>query len=125
MPDKAHHPPAGGGVVSPNFLSVEEALGNITFPISKRDLMDEIDGGTVLLRGRNVDLRELVKDLHDDYFESEEELHEKLFDSYATSSEGEQERDYSVLPTGPKSSRQADWGPGTTAGPEDYLEPHE
>lgn len=75
----ASHPPAPGPFVQPSFLGVEEALEHVTFPISKKDLLEQlVDGESALLDGRNIDLRELVKDLHDDFFDTEEELHTAL-----------------------------------------------
>lgn len=77
-------PPNPGGFVRPNVTIIEEALRDVTFPISKRELMDRIsDGRTVVLNGRNVDLRTLVRDLNDDFFESDQEFREVLEIAYA------------------------------------------
>lgn len=59
------------------------------FPISKRELLDEVEDGTVLLGGRNVALHDLIKDIHDDYFESEEEFLAALETHYSTIAEDE------------------------------------
>lgn len=80
-PNRAR-PPAPGGPLLPNFLTVEEALSEVTFPISKRELMREVEDATALFQGRNVDLRVLIRDLADDYFDSEDELHEALEHQY-------------------------------------------
>jgi hypothetical protein len=78
MPDKAH-PPAPGPIVQPNLAAIESAVRDVTFPISKRDLLDQIgEGETVVIGGRNVDLRTLVRDLPDDFFESEDEFRSEL-----------------------------------------------
>lgn len=79
----AGHPPAPGPFVRPNLGAIEEALRPITFPISKRDILDQLsDEESVVLDGRNRDLRTLVKDLHDDYFESEDEFRTALENEY-------------------------------------------
>lgn len=67
-----------GRFTRPNFLGIEEAVASVTFPIGKKDLMTEVDGKTVLVQGENRDLRELVRDLNDDFFDSEEEFHVAL-----------------------------------------------
>lgn len=71
----AAHPPKPGRFTQPNFLGIEQALSHVTFPITKKDLLLEVDGKTALIAGQNHDLRDLVKDLHDDAFDNEEELH--------------------------------------------------
>lgn len=83
-------PPAPGGFVLPNVNAIEDALRTVTFPISKHELLDEIDEGeTVVMEGRNVELRELVRDLHDDVFESEDEFRTRLEDEYGHRASGE------------------------------------
>lgn len=77
------HPPSPGGIVQPNFHGVEEALDGVTFPISKRDLLDQVGEATAFVHGRNVDLHVLIKDLHDDFFEDEEEFRRALESQYA------------------------------------------
>jgi hypothetical protein len=78
MPE-GHHPPAPGSIVQPNVSAIENALRDITFPISKKDMIDQIaDEDTIVLAGRNVELRQLVRDLPDDFFESEDEFREHL-----------------------------------------------
>jgi len=78
------HPPAPGPMVEPNVNAIENALRDITFPISKRDMLDQIgEEETVVLAGRNVELREIVRDLHDDFFESEDEFRTELQDALA------------------------------------------
>lgn len=74
----AGRPPKPGRFSQPNFLGIEEALASVPFPIHKRELMQEVDGRSVLVEGQNRDLRELVRDLNDDYFDNEEELHLSL-----------------------------------------------
>lgn len=77
------HPPAPGGFVTPNLSAIEEAIRPVTFPISKRDLLDQLaDEDTVVLNGRNLDLRTLVKDLHDDFFDNEDEFRSALESEY-------------------------------------------
>ena len=81
----AAHPPAPGPFVEPNLEAIEEAIRSVTFPISKRDMMDQIaDEDTVVLNGRNVDLRTLVKDLPDDFFDSEDEFRRAVEATYGT-----------------------------------------
>lgn len=118
----AEHPPVPGGIVTPNFLGVMEALSTITFPISKRDLLEQVGEGTVILRGRNVALHDLVKDLHDDFFESEDELRTVLEQEMGLAPEDVAETE-GVLPTGPRDSWQSRVGPGDTAAPSSILEP--
>lgn len=86
------HPPAPGPVVTPNLAAIEEALRPVTFPISKRDLLDQLsDEDSVVLNGRNVDLRTLVKDLHDDFFETEDEFRSALESEYGALAQGHAE----------------------------------
>jgi hypothetical protein len=73
MPES--HPPAPGPFVEPNLEAIVRAVDRFTFPMSKRDMLDRIDENeTVLLNGRNVELRTLVRDLNDDFFEDEDEF---------------------------------------------------
>ena len=118
------HPPNPGGVVAPNFLAIEEAVATVTFPVSKREMMDMMGDGTVLFGGRNVALHDLVRDLDDDYFETEGDFHDALERRYAGALDGQQsDEDPSPLPTGPADSLQARWGPGASGSPDEYLEP--
>lgn len=80
------HPPPPGDIVTPNFLAVEEALGSVTFPITKGDLLEFVGDGTALLGGRNVDLRTIILGLNDDVFEDEESFREALERRYANAS---------------------------------------
>ena len=107
----------------PNFLAVEEAVGNITFPISKRELMDTLGDGTVLFEGKNVDLHDLVRDLNDDYFESEGEFRTALEMQYGNLLRDDADADPMPLGTGPRSSLQSRWGPGASGAADEYLEP--
>lgn len=108
--------------MKPNFVSIEEALARVAFPISKRDLMEQLDdSATALYRGRNLELRTLVRDLDDDFFDSEEELHGALERQYGTQDDDEEHA--GVLPTGPTGSWQADVGKAKTGGTSDYFEP--
>ena len=116
-------PPAPGPVVAPNFLMVEEAVGAVTFPISKRELMEMMGDGTVIFNGRNVDLHDLIRDLNDDFFESEAEFRTALENQYGGQLSSE-EAEPTATPTGPKSTWQSETGPGAAAGPDEYLEPH-
>lgn len=122
--DRPPHPPAPGGVVTPNLSAVMEAVGNVTFPISKRELMDTLGESTVLFNGKNVDLHDLVRDLNDDYFESESEFRVALEDQYAGLLLEDLDLDPVPLPTGAQRDWQTDVGPGTLAGARDHLEPH-
>lgn len=119
------HPPTPGPFVRPNFLAVMEAVGSVTFPISKRELIDHVGEGTVLLQGRNVALHDLIKDIHDDHFESEDEFLAAIETEYTTRAAGFEETDASALPTGPGSTWQTRAGPGDAAGPESFIEPPE
>jgi hypothetical protein len=124
MPDNAH-PPTPGPVVQPNFLAVFEALGDVTFPISKRDLLEQVGDGTVVLEGRNVELHTLIKDIHDDFFDDEAELQAAFERHYA----GEPEDiptgglEGGVLPSGPQESWQSRQGPGDSGSARSFIEP--
>lgn len=66
-------------MVDNDLTTVERAVDRFTFPISKLDLMEGIsDDETFLMDGRNVGLRTLVRDLNDDFFETEDEFREAL-----------------------------------------------
>ena len=80
MPGKPPtHPPVPGPVVQPNLTAIEDMMRDITFPISRRDLIEQIsEEDTVILQGRNVELRSLVRQLHDDFFETEDEFRSEL-----------------------------------------------
>ncbi|HUR68854.1 MAG TPA: hypothetical protein VM370_06365 [Candidatus Thermoplasmatota archaeon] len=110
------HPPAPGPVVQPNFLPVMEALGDVTFPIAKSELLEQVEGGTVLFQGRNVDLRDLLKEVHDDFFDSEEELEGALERLYAPS---ETDAD-AEPPISPLASAQRPTGPDSLSS---FVEP--
>lgn len=126
MPAPDAHPPIPGGIVQPNFLTVEEAVGDVTFPISKKDLLEQVGDGTTMLHGRNIDLHDLIKDLHDDFFESEEDFRAALEREYITLDEGGLDYEsLGVLPSGPQSSYQSRVGPGVTASSDEYVEPPE
>lgn len=51
-----------------------EGVGGAVFPISKRELLDQVGEDTVVFEGRNVALHDLIKEVHDDFFDNEEEL---------------------------------------------------
>ena len=74
-------PPTPGPFVRPNFLAIMDAV-DVPFPISKRELLEQVEEDTVLLGGRNVSLHDLIKDIHDDYFESESEFLDALETHY-------------------------------------------
>lgn len=94
------HPPAPGGFVAPNVNLIEEAVRDVTFPISKRELIERIDEDrTVILNGRNVDLRTLVRDLNDDFFESDQEFRDVLLHAYSDLERAEA-MDLPMPPTG-------------------------
>lgn len=77
-------PPPPGPFVEPNLAPIEEAVRDITFPISKRDMLEQIrEDETLVLAGRNVDLHTFVKDLPDDFFESEDEFRHTVEEVYA------------------------------------------
>lgn len=116
------HPPTPGDIVTPNFLTVEEALANVTFPISKRDMMEQVADATVIFDGRNMDLHDLVRDLNDDFFDDEAELLRALEYKYGMIQE---HAELAQTPTGAQTSWQTDAGPGSLAGARDYLEPSE
>lgn len=117
------HPPMPGPVVQPNFLAVMEAVGDVTFPIAKRELIEQVGDGTVILAGRNVELHELIKDIHDDFFESESEFLAALERHYARTEGAESEG--GMLPTGRRGSWQSSAGPGNAGSPNSILEPQE
>lgn len=121
--DRPHHPPAPGGVVTPNFLAVEEAVGNVTFPISKREMMETLGGSTVLFNGRNHDLHDLVRDLNDDYFDSEAEFRAALEAEYSGLLNEDAMVDPVPMPTGAQRDWQTDSGTGTLTGARDHMEP--
>lgn len=124
----AEHPPAPGPVLTPNFLAVEEALGNVTFPIAKRDLLEMIQAGdadaspTALLNGRNVELADIVAEMSQDWFDTEDDFRAAMERHYANA---EADASPEPLPSGPQSSWQADVGPGASGGARDYIEPPE
>lgn len=117
------HPPLPGPVVQPNFLAVMEAVGDVTFPISKRELIEQVGDGTVILSGRNVELHDLIKDIHDDFFDNESEFLGALERHYARPDGSESEG--GILPTGSRESWQSGVGPGNVASPASILEPQE
>ena len=119
------HPPTPGPFVQPNFLAVTEALATVTFPISKRELLEQVGDDTVLMEGRNVSLHDLIKDVHDDHFDSEEELLGALENQYAGAGDVEAETDAGVLPTGAQESLQSLHGRGDVAGSDSFIEPQE
>jgi hypothetical protein len=87
MPES--HPPAPGPFVEPNVKAIEDAVRDVTFPISKRELIERIgEDQTIILRNRNVDLREIVRSLRDDYFESEGEFRDELEDQLGHAADG-------------------------------------
>lgn len=107
------HPPIPGPMVQPNYLPVEEALAHVTFPISKKDLLAQVGDTTVLFDGRNVDLQEMVAQLHDDFFDSEEELHAALEVAFPVP---EDERE--SVPLAPGERAEAKWNAPEPAGGE-------
>jgi len=121
MPDPP--PPTPGPILTPNFLAVEEALGTITFPISRRDLLDvllaEDESPTALLNGRNVDLADLVAELNEDFFDTEDDFRSALETRFARGEEADPE----PLPTGPPSGWQADVGPGVSGDFKEIVDP--
>jgi hypothetical protein len=99
MAEREPAPPAPSSLVQPNLTAIEDALRDITFPISKRDMLDQIDDEeTVVLGGRNADLRTLVRDLNDDYFETEDEFRGALEAAYGDRGDG---AEAILLPTPP------------------------
>lgn len=101
MPGKQPPPPAPGPFVQPNLAAIEEAVRDVTFPISKRELMERIpEDETVVMEGRNVDLRTLVRDLNDDFFESEDEFRARLEDAYGDRADGAEAQILPFPPTG-------------------------
>ncbi|HET6405561.1 MAG TPA: hypothetical protein VFH78_13025 [Candidatus Thermoplasmatota archaeon] len=114
------HPPTPGPFVQPNFAAVMEALGTVTFPISKRELLEMMGDGTVILDGRNMSLHDLIKDIHDDYFDSEAEFLSALEMEHATLAGGETSGE---MPTGAQDSWHTRVGRGDVAGASSYLEP--
>lgn len=97
------HPPTPGPFVQPNSLPVMEAMGGVPFPISKRELIEEVGDRTVLIDGRNVSLHDLIKEIHDDYFETEAEFVAALEDQSWAVTETE-----SLPPAGLESSDAPD-----------------
>ena len=95
-------PPIPGPFVQPNYLAVMEALSTVTFPISKRELLEQVGEDTVILQGRNISLHDLIKDVHDDYFDSEEELRGAIESEYTAP--GTDETEGGALHRGPKES---------------------
>lgn len=98
MAEPRHVPPAPGAFVDPNLEAIERAVDRFTFPISKRDMLESLDDSeTVVVDGRNTEVRTLVKDLNDDFFDSVEEFRDALrthyphFDPELTTSAEERE----------------------------------
>lgn len=105
----ATHPPPPGPFVQPNLNAIEEALHTIAFPISKRDLLDQIsDEDSVVFHGHNVDLHTLVKDLHDDFFETEAEFQAVLEQEYGREADEDTEAVVGDAPT-LESREEARW----------------
>jgi hypothetical protein len=95
------HPPRPGRFVQPNVSAIENALRDITFPISKRDMLDQIgDEDTVIVGNRNVDLHTLVRDLNDDFFATEDEFRIALEDTYGERVDGAEVLIPPMPPTG-------------------------
>lgn len=82
-------PPAPRRFAQPSFLAIEEALRNVPFPISKAELVAELEDETVLVAGENRDLAQIIRDLHDDFFDTEEEVHLALERSFRAAFDGE------------------------------------
>ncbi len=81
---KDPHPPPPGGIIEPNFDVIERAVDRFTFPISKRDMLEQIPHEeTLLLDGRNVELHQVVRDLRDDFFDTADEFRDALEHEYA------------------------------------------
>lgn len=100
MPERSR-PPAPGGFVAPNLTAIEDAVRDATFPISKKDLLDQVGAeDSVVVGGRNVDLRTIIRDLPDDYFETEQEFHDRLQDFYGYEAHGAEAHDLPMPPTG-------------------------
>lgn len=120
------HPPVPGPTVQPNFLAIMEALASVAFPISKQELLQEIGDATVIFRGRNAELHDIIKDLHDDAFASENEFLDALTDLYtSTLDEDPPLTEGGVLPSGPGDSWQAKVGRGDSASHSSMIEPSE
>lgn len=62
-------------------------MSGVTFPISKRELMLEVGEETTIFQGKNASLHDLIRDLADDYFDSEDELHDALEACYGEAGE--------------------------------------
>lgn len=77
------HPPLPGPIVRPNLLPLMEALAAVEFPITKDRLMSEVEDLTVMIAGRTVDLRDIIREVHDDAFATEDELATALENIYA------------------------------------------
>lgn len=79
MPDGHRGPPAPGPLIDPNIEAIVRAVDRFTFPMSKREMLERLDDSeTVIVNGRNVEVRTLVRDLNDDYFEDEGEFREAV-----------------------------------------------
>jgi len=117
MPEKSRPPPAPGPVVRPNLAAIEEAVRDVTFPISRRDLVEQIrEDDSVILAGRNVDLRSLVRSIADDFFETEDEFRDALERAYADDTEGAEAIVLPFPPTGFPESMPLD-APGASDQP--------
>lgn len=115
-------PPTPGPFIQPNYLAVMEAVATVAFPISKRELLDQVGEETVILQGRNVSLHDLIKDVHDDYFDSEDELLGAIEAEYTAA--GTDETEGGTLPTGPQDSWQSRIsGSADSAGASTFTEP--
>lgn len=119
MAGEPRRPPMPGPILQPNFLNVEEAVATVLFPISKRELIEQLGEGTVIVRGRNVDLHTLIKDLHDDRFESEDEFREALERQYGPI-DAPDDHAPAALPSGPQETWQTKNGPGDGGGRSAY-----
>ena len=118
------HPPSPGPTVQPNFAAIMEAVAGVQFPITKAELLREVGEETVIFQGSNVALHDLIKEIHDDAFESDAEFLDALSDIYATTHDGQTaSTEGGVLPSGPPDSWQTKVGQGDSASYSSLVEP--
>jgi hypothetical protein len=73
------------------------------------------------VNGRNVDLLDVVAEMGQDWFETEDDFRSALEQRFGIAEDPDPE----PLPSGPQSGWQADVGPGASGGAEEYIDPPE
>ncbi|MCU4751652.1 hypothetical protein OB919_06610 [Halobacteria archaeon AArc-curdl1] len=72
-----------------NLSRLEEALAELSYPVSREDAANTLDGTTLLLADGEADLGELVAATQGDRYTSREELQYSLHNTLPTEAVGE------------------------------------